>query len=405
MVENKLLAAAEQEDLEQVRVLLAQGAEIDVQDTSGRTPLFIAVQRNNLPMAELLLKAGASPNVRDITMLTPWLCAGANGFHEILKLMLGYGPDIGAVNRFGGTVLLPSSEKGYLPTVQAAIDAGVPVNHQNKFAWSGLQEAVILGNGGFLYSDIIRTNLKAGAAPLLTDYEDKTAVQWAESRGERHVVDLLTGTVGEENYAPVRAAYRAGDYEGGLALLKGDSQEELYLRGYGLTLLKRMEEALAVYRAGAEGPDGLEFLFYSANVLRSMKRVEEALAEYDKAVAARPEYFFYRYHQSNYYRELGRHEESVRSMDVLLAQDPGRYDYMFHKSNSLRSLGRHEEALATMEAAIPIVPRNPLFRFNKAQSLVLLGRYAQAAEELEAVVAMSDEPDYAAELERVRALM
>lgn len=405
MVENKLIAAVEREDLEQVRALLAQGVEVDGQDAGGRTPLFIAVQKNHLPMARLLLEAGASPNVRDVTMLTPWLCAGANGFHEILKLMLGYGPDIGAVNRFGGTVLLPSSEKGYLPTVQAAIDAGVPVNHQNKFAWSGLQEAVILGNGGFLYTDIIRANLQAGADPMLTDYEGKTAIQWAESRKEGHVVDLLTGAAGQENYSQVREAYRQGNYEDGLALLDSDSLEALYLKGYGLTLLKRMEEALDVYRAGAQEREGLEFLFYSANVLRSMKRVEEALAEYDKAIAAAPDYFFYRYHQSNYYRELGRHQEAVQAMDALLAREPHRYDYLFHKSNSLRSLGRHEEAVATMDAAIPMVPQNPLFRFNKAQSLVLLGRYAQAVEELEAVVDMSGEEDYAAELERIKKLV
>lgn len=405
MVEQKLIAAVEREDLEQVRALLAQGVEIDGQDDGGRTPLFIAVQKNHLPMVRLLLEAGASPNVRDVTMLTPWLCAGANGFHEILKLMLEYGPDIGAVNRFGGTVLLPSSEKGYLPTVQVAIDAGVPVNHQNKFAWSGLQEAVILGNGGFLYSDIIRTNMQAGADPTLTDYEGKTAIQWAQSRGQGHVVDLLTGAAGQETYPQVREAYRKGDYEGGLALLEVDSLEGVYLRGYGLSLLHRMEEALEVYRSGAREQGGLEFLFYSANVLRSMKRVDEALAEYDQAIAAAPDDFFFRYHQSNYYRELGRHQEAVAAMDVLLGQDPRRYDYMFHKSNSLRSLGLHEQALETMEAAIPIVPQNPLFRFNKAQSLVLLGRYAQALEELEAVVAMSCEPDYAAELERVRDLV
>ena len=404
MTENKLLAAAAREDLKELKALLADTTEIDVQDGDGRTPLMIAVQKNNLEMVRVLLDAGANPNVRDITMLTPWLCAGANGFHEILKLMLGYQPEIGAINRFGGTVLLPSSEKGYLPTVQAAIDAGVPVNHQNKFAWSGLQEAVILGNGGFLYSDIIRTNMDAGADPLLKDYEGKTAVDWAESRNETHVAALLKGTAPAAGYAEVRNAYRAGDYEGGLGMLREGSLEALYLKGYGLTLANRLEEALSVYRMGAEDPDGLEFLFYSANVLRTMKRADEALAEYDRAVEAKPEYFFYLYHKSNYLRELGRHEEAVAAMDALLARDPERYDYMFHKSNSLRSLGRHEEALAVMEKAVAIVPANPLFRYNMAQSLTLLGRYAEAVEVLKEVVSMSDAPDYAAELERVQKL-
>lgn len=405
MAENKIMAAVEQESLERVKELIAAGEPVDMQYDDGRTPLFVAVQKNNLPIAKALLDAGADPNVRDITMLTPWICAGANGFHEILTLMLNYNPDIKSINRFGGTVLLPSSEKGYLPTVQVAIRAGVPVNHQNKFAWSGLQEAVILGNGGFLYSDIIRTSIQAGADPLLKDYEGKTAMDWARGRGETHVVELLTGSAPAPNYAQTRAAYEAGDYEGGLAALKEDSLEALYLKGYGLTLLHRLDEALEVYRAGAKDANGLEFLFYSANVLRTMKRVDEALAEYDRAIAAKPDYFFFRYHQSNYYRELGMHEQAVRSMDILLSQEPKRYDYMFHKANSLRSLGRHQEALDTMELAIPIVPENPLFRYNKAQSLVLLGRYAQAVEVLQEVVAMSDDAEYAAELARVKQLL
>lgn len=75
---------------------------------------MIAVINNNLSLAKLLLERGADLNIRDNTMLSPWLCAGANGFHKILRTALKYNPEISSTNRFGGTVLLPSSEKGYL---------------------------------------------------------------------------------------------------------------------------------------------------------------------------------------------------------------------------------------------------------------------------------------------------
>ena len=340
----ELLKAAQEGDEQQVKLLLDKGEKIDEQDRDGRTPLMIAVINNNLSLAKLLLERGADLNIRDNTMLSPWLCAGANGFHKILRTALKYNPEISSTNRFGGTVLLPSSEKGYLKTVETALEAGVSVNHMNDLGWSALQEAVILGNGGFLYRDIIRKLMQFGADPDLKDHEGKTAKDWAVSRGEHSVIELLEGRA-DNNYQEIRALIDKEAYDEAITLLcEPDSLEKCYLLGHCYTLEERYEDALEIYRKAA-GMDGgsPEFLFYSANVLRTMKRVEDTLDEYDKAIQAAPDYFFYRYHKSNYLRELGRHEEAVAEMDQLLSKDPRRYDYMFHKANSLRTLGRHRQ--------------------------------------------------------------
>lgn len=398
-----LLKAVENEDMEQVNSLLDSKEPIDQQDKDGRTPLMVAVQKNNLQIAKLLLDRGANPNVRDNTMLSPWLCAGANGFHKMLQTILGYNPEISSTNRFGGTVLLPSSEKGYLKTVEVALEAGVPVNHVNDLGWSALQEAVILGNGGFLYSDIIRKLMLHGANPDLKDNEGKTAKDWAVSRGEHHVVDILEGKL-DTNHQDVRKLIEDEKYDEAIKLLgEGDSLQECYLLGYSYTLLEKYEEALKTYRKAAEMDGGSpEFLFYSANVLRTMKRVEEALSEYDKAINANPDYFFYRYHKSNYLRELGKHEEAVVEMDKLLSNDQNRYDYLFHKANSLRSLGRHKEAVEAMDRAIKADPNNPLYVFHKAKSLALMEHYEDSLKLLEEVVKVKPTKVYLDELEAVK---
>lgn len=113
-----LIQAADRGDLAAVEQLLARGADVHHKDASGRTALMAATQKNHIPLAQKLIEAGSDVNARDITMLSPYLCAGANGFHEILSLTLAAGADTTSVNRFGGTTLLPSSEKGYLRTVQ-----------------------------------------------------------------------------------------------------------------------------------------------------------------------------------------------------------------------------------------------------------------------------------------------
>ena len=86
-----LIAAADKGDMAAIERLLAEGATVDAKDETGRTALMAATQKNNLSMARRLIAAGSDVNARDITMLSPYLCAGANGFNEILKLAIASG--------------------------------------------------------------------------------------------------------------------------------------------------------------------------------------------------------------------------------------------------------------------------------------------------------------------------
>lgn len=396
---NELIMQCDREDMVAVKRLLDEGAEVNSQDGSGRTPLMAAVQKNNLGLAKLLMEAGGDLNIRDNTLLTPWLCAGANGFHKILREALTYGPDIRSSNRFGGTVLLPSSEKGYLKTVEVAIAAGVPVNHVNDLGWSALQEAVILGNGGYLYRDIIRMLMDAGANPDLRDNEGKTALDWARERNQESVTAILEGReVLDRGSVPsrVRVLIKEEEYDMALVLLEEalDSEpkdlEICYLAGYVLVLLDRHGEAVEIYRKALERGGAPEFYFHTANTLRTMKRVEEALTEYDLAIAMDPTDFFYRYHKSNYLRELGRHEDALKEMAVLIGQSPTRYDYYFHQANSLRSLGRHREAAESMDHAMAADPGNPLYVLHKGKSMALLGAYDEALVLLSRAIEMKE---------------
>ena len=110
-------------------------------------------------------------------MLSPYLCAGANGFNEIFKLAIASGADRNSVNRFGGTPLLPASEKGFLRTVRVCLAAGIPVDRANDLGWSALLEAVILGDGGRLYGDVIEALVEAGADQHLKDRDGKSSLE------------------------------------------------------------------------------------------------------------------------------------------------------------------------------------------------------------------------------------
>lgn len=362
---NELLALLDSEQL-----------EINKPDPTGKTLLFHAVKANDLNLAKALLDKGADPNVREETMLTPWLFAGSNGLHDLLKLMSSYQPKLDDANRFGGTALIPSSEKGFLATVLVAIEAGVPINQQNSLAWSALQEAAILGNESYLFIEIVKILLKHDADVSLTDFDDKTAIDWAKEHNHTQIVALLENGLNSDNsQASVRQAIYAGDYKHAMTMIADSpSAENAFWKGYVYELQGDYQSALATYETALKTYDDDQFLFYKAYALRNLKQATEALAAFDLAIERHPETFFYLYHKSNYLRELGRHEEAVIAMDQLLAKNPTRYDYLFHKANSLRTLKRHEEAIEAMKQASEASPSNPLYPFNQAQSYVLLDK-------------------------------
>ncbi len=401
--DKALIQACDRGQVEEVRWLLTNPVNVDDQDEKGRTALMAAVQQNNAIMVELLLNKGFSPNVRDCNKLTPFLYAGANGLHHLLEILLQHGADTTSTNRFGGTALLPSSERGFMRTVEVCLDHGLYVNHVNDLGWSALQEAVILGDGGILYRDVISALIEAGADTKAKDNLGVSLQEHAGKRGQTKVAAMLRGEI-----APVPAlikeakfAARKGNYAAALTALEKTeislpADEYSYYRGYFLTLLGQEEEAIASF-AGRTAANS-EFYFYIANCYRRLRQPAEALDAFEQGIAAGEQPFFFRYHKSNYLRELGRHEEAIQEMDKLLSIEPERYDYSFHKANSLRSLGKHLEAAQEMDSAIRHDPGNPLYQYHKGQSLLLAAKPEEALACLHNALEKAIKADYYAEL-------
>lgn len=371
---QSLLQAVEKSEKKQVLELLNEGLDVSLTDETGRSLLMLAVQQNDLSMVKTLLAFGADVNQRDNTQLTPFICAAANGFDEIVREILKTGTaDLALVNRFGGTALLPSSEKGYLKTVQLCLTAGVPVNHVNRLGWSALLEAVILGNNGFLYQDVIRELVQHQADSTQVDATGKNTRDYAHEAGHDELIAILDKQeVLEESFTKIRSYLRHDELTKALKVLKTLDQTNLtvlYYLGYTYQRAKDYPKALEYYKKGWLKDE--QFAFYVGNSYRMMGATEQALQVYDQAIAT-DQSFFYRYHKSNFLRELGRHEEAVQLMDNLLADYPERVDFYFHKANSLRSLNRHQEAIQAMERAVQIDPENPLFSEHLAQSLQLV---------------------------------
>lgn len=186
-----LLAAVGAGDVEQVRLALASGADTEVRDDAGRTPLLLAATADDVDVARLLVAAGADPDALDDRHDTPWLVTGVTGSVAMLEVLLPAGPDLTEVNRFGGVSVIPASERGHVDYVRRVVTTGIDVDHVNRLGWTALLEAVILGDGGARHVEIVRILLDAGADPSLADGDGVTPLEHAERLGHREIAVLL----------------------------------------------------------------------------------------------------------------------------------------------------------------------------------------------------------------------
>ena len=188
---RRLLAAAQRGDATAAALAVRAGANLETRDQRGRTPLLLAVTEDRLAVARLLVHLGANPDALDDQHDTPWLVTGVTGSVDMLEVLLPAGPDLKIRNRFGGTSLIPASERGHVAYVRRVVRTDIEINHVNNLGWTALLEAVILGDGSRRYRQIVSTLLDAGADPKIADRQGVTALQHAEQRGQRAVARIL----------------------------------------------------------------------------------------------------------------------------------------------------------------------------------------------------------------------
>ncbi|WP_430287445.1 ankyrin repeat domain-containing protein [Sporosarcina gallistercoris] len=192
LMTTELLEAASQQDTEKVKELIEQNAELNTQDSEGRTALMIATYNHDPHTVKALIDAGADLNIQDTMQNNCFLYSGAQGYLDILRLAIEAGADTTITNRYGGTALIPAAERGHVEVVEVLLkETDVDVNHVNRLGWTALMEAVILSDGGVQHQEIIKILLNHGADQSITDKEGITPLQHAKDKGFLEIVDIL----------------------------------------------------------------------------------------------------------------------------------------------------------------------------------------------------------------------
>lgn len=184
--------AAAYGDADAVARLIGIGTSLESRDSAGRTALLLATHGNHIEAARILIEAGADVNAKDSISDSPYLYAAAEGRIEILKMTLAHGADLAATNRYGGTGLIPACHHGHIEAVYLLLKTQIDINHVNRLGWTALLEAVILGDGGPTYIEIVDALVHAGANTRIADKDGITPLEHAKKRGFAEISTILT---------------------------------------------------------------------------------------------------------------------------------------------------------------------------------------------------------------------
>lgn len=207
--EINLLGAAKLDNPAILRLLLAQGVDVDIKDSIGATALEMAVRNGPEGSVQILVEKGADPKP------TKYLgYAIDSGRASVVRLFLEKGADPSAVTSNGRTMCqeaIFSKQEGIL---EMLLDNGADIEGRNsegqtalhRAAWFGdpRSATILLEKGASVSAQdnrgrrplhiagnekrLIRLLLKNGAQVLDTDNDGYTALEYARRRTARKVL-------------------------------------------------------------------------------------------------------------------------------------------------------------------------------------------------------------------------
>ncbi len=176
----------------------------DAKDASAKNyPIAISILSGNMEVSKMLLAAGANINIQDEKGLTPLMLmmgtfsGGQQPVQEqakealrgIIRFLLQNGAKADATDNKGKTALFYAVEQQDTPTIDLLLTAGADINHKNNAGETAIFMPAKEGN-----IEMVKTLLQKGAFAKVKNKQGTTPAMYAVQSGYMDIYDTLEGS-------------------------------------------------------------------------------------------------------------------------------------------------------------------------------------------------------------------
>lgn len=220
-----LIKVCKKGDINELKKLLEEGADVDLTGINKQTPLMFAAMEGHKEIVELLLNTDANVHLVSVRGETAFLLAACKGHKEIVGLLLDANSNIDQKDNWGTTALMYAAIDDFSDTVSFLIDNDADLDLEDNHGKTALDlapegsksEKLLLQATGRLIT-VIESALKKDdksevlrLLELITDIDEKndkdqTILMLAAKYGQEEIVEMLL-----DNGADVTLQDASGD--------------------------------------------------------------------------------------------------------------------------------------------------------------------------------------------------
>ncbi len=186
-------------------------------DDSASTRFYHAIRGNDLAGLQSLVREGADVNIRDRRGETPLLYAAVVGSPDAMNFLIASGADVNAQNEFGATALIWSATD--LAKVKLLVEHGARVNNATRRGRTALLIAAMSDSS----AEIVRYLLAHGADVQARDFLKTTTLRAATLGNDTETIRMMIDAGVDVNAADlpgITPLMMAAGWNGNLAAVK-----------------------------------------------------------------------------------------------------------------------------------------------------------------------------------------
>ena len=143
---NKDVRKLGDENIKSILNLITDGANPNVRNEVGDTPLMLACIRGSFDFLKELIDKGADVNALEGDGYTPLMALSLIGDIDKINLLLKHDAKVNEKNRWGDTALMLACKHGYIDIVNSLIESGVDIYAKNKYGKTAWDISKEMGN-------------------------------------------------------------------------------------------------------------------------------------------------------------------------------------------------------------------------------------------------------------------